>query len=46
MLGKVIEGTIVLIILFLVLSNSKGFSDVTKSIGGVYISGVKTLQGR
>lgn len=46
MIGKVIEGTIVLIILYLVLSNGDAFSSVTKSLAGGYIGGVKALQGR
>lgn len=46
MVGRVIEGTIVLIVLYLILSNSKGFSDIVKSSGAVYGNSVKVLQGR
>jgi hypothetical protein len=34
------------IVLYLVLTNASGFSQATASIGNVYTSGVKALQGR
>ena len=46
MVGRVLEITFVLIILFLVFSRAQAFSQVTSSIGGVYIGAVKALQGR
>jgi hypothetical protein len=46
MIRQVIEGTILLIIIYLVLSNGQSFSAVTRSIGGVYVGSVKALQGR
>ncbi len=45
-LGGFFEGIFVLIILFLVLSRSQGFAQVTSSLGQVGIQGVKALQGR
>ena len=44
--GRWLEITFVLIILYLVLSRAFGFSTVVKSIGGVYVNAVKALQGR
>ena len=44
--GRWLEITFVLIILYLVLSRAFGFSSVVKSIGGVYVNAVKALQGR
>ena len=46
MVKSVIEGTILLIILYLVLANGKSFSSILQSGGSVYVAGVKTLQGR
>lgn len=46
MVRQVIEGTILLIILFLVLSNSAAFTSIIKAGGGVYNTSVRTLQGR
>lgn len=40
------ELAMVAIVLYLVVTNADGFSKVTSSIGGVYSSGVKALQGR
>jgi hypothetical protein len=44
--SRIIEVSLVLIVLYLVLQNGRAFSDVTQAIGSVYTSGVKTLQGR
>ena len=44
--GRWLEITFVLIILYLVLSRAFGFSAVVKSMGGVYVNAVKALQGR
>ena len=46
MVKSVIEGTIVLIILYLILANGKSFSSILQSGGSVYISSIKALQGR
>lgn len=46
MFGKIIEGTFVLILVYLVASNAQGFSAVVNSIGSVYASGVHALQAR
>lgn len=46
MVGQVIEGTIFLILVFLVLANAGSFSTVAGAIGSNYVNAVKTLQGR
>lgn len=46
MVARLIEGSIVLIALYLVIVNAAGFSSVVRSIGSVYASSVKVLQGR
>jgi hypothetical protein len=46
MVGKIIEGTVTLIILYLVLSNADSFGTVAQAIGTQYTGAVKTLQGR
>lgn len=46
MVESVIEGTIFLILVFLVLSRSADFGAVAGAIGGQYTTAVKTLQGR
>lgn len=46
MVSKILEITFVLIIIFLVVNNASGFSSVVRSIGSVYGSSVKVLQGR
>lgn len=43
---RVIEITFTLIIMYLVLSMSTGFSEVVRSLSSAYIGSVKTLQGR
>lgn len=43
---KLLSGTAVLIGMYLVLTNSKSTVSVINSLGSVYTSGVKTLQGR
>lgn len=45
-LSRWIEVTFVLILVYLVLVNYKGFSSAVASIGSVYGSSVKVLQGR
>ena len=43
---KILEITFTLILVYLVLSRSQGFSAAVRSIGGVYTDAVKALQGR
>jgi len=43
---KIVEGTIVLILMFLVLTNAQGFATVSSSVGTTYVNAVKALQGR
>lgn len=45
-IAKLLSGTAVLIGMYLILKNSKSTVSVINSLGGVYTSGVKTLQGR
>jgi hypothetical protein len=44
--GKVLEITFILVLMYLVLTNGSAFSQVVGSIGNVYTSSVRTLQGR
>lgn len=46
MIGRIIEGTIVLVMAYLILSNASGFSSAIRAIGSVYSNSVRTLQGR
>lgn len=46
MIDRILEITFVLILVYLVLSMSEGFSQSITSIGNVYSKSVKTLQGR
>jgi len=50
MLSKIADNAfeiaMVAIVLYLVVTNAGGFSQVAASIGNVYTSGVKALQGR
>lgn len=46
MLGRLLEIFFVLILMFLVLANSKAFGTVVQSIGSVTVGVTKTLQGR
>jgi Sec-independent protein translocase protein TatA len=46
MLGRWMEITFVLIVIFLVLSRATAFSTAARSIGSVYVGAVKALQGR
>lgn len=43
---KYIEGALVLIAIFLIVSNAPGFSLAVSSAGGVLNQSFKTLQGR
>lgn len=44
--AKILSGSAVLIGMYLILKNSASTVKVINSLGGVYTSGVKTLQGR
>ena len=43
---KVLSGTGILIAIYLFVKNSRGTVSIINSLGSVYSSGVKTLQGR
>jgi hypothetical protein len=43
---KIIEATVVLVLVYLVVANAGGFSVVVSSISKAYAGSVKTLQGR
>jgi hypothetical protein len=45
-MARVIEITFLLIVLYLVLSNSNSFATVINAASGAYSSSVKVLQGR
>ena len=45
-ISRVLSGTAVLIGMYLILKNSGSTVKVINSLGGVYTSSVKTLQGR
>jgi hypothetical protein len=46
MFGKIIEGTITLIMAYLIIANADNFSTAAKSAGSIYVDAVKALQGR
>ena len=45
-LEQIIEGTVLLILVYLVLTNFVGFSSAANSVSSLYTSSVRTLQGR
>lgn len=45
-ISKYLEGAVVLIALYLVVTNYKGFSAAVGSVGGVFNQSFRTLQGR
>lgn len=45
-LSKILSGSAVLIGMYLILKNAPSTVKVINSLGGVYTSGVRTLQGR
>jgi hypothetical protein len=45
-ISKVLSGTAVLVAMYLIVTHAKETASVVNSIGGVYTSSVKTLQGR
>lgn len=46
MVGRILEGTATLVLVYLVLTNASGFSSAASAAGSVYTNAVKTLQGR
>jgi len=46
MINRIIEGTITLVIIYLVLANGKSFSSILQTGGAVYANSVGVLQGR
>ncbi len=44
--GKIIEGTITLVMAYLIIANADKFGAATKAVGSVYTDAVKALQGR
>ena len=44
--GKILEITFTLIVIYLVVQNAMGASSLIKSSGAVYVDAVKALQGR
>jgi hypothetical protein len=44
--GKIIEGTITLVLAYLVIANADKFSTAAQAVGTVYTDAVKALQGR
>lgn len=46
MVGRIIEGTVTLVLVYLVLSQAQGFSAAARAAGGTYVDAVKALQGR
>lgn len=45
-IAKILSGSVVLIGMYLILKNSANTVSIINSLGGVYTTGVKTLQGR
>lgn len=46
MIDRILEITLTLVLVYLVLSRAEGFSTALGSVGSVYTSSVRTLQGR
>jgi len=44
--GRIIEGTITLILAYLVIANADKFSTAASAVGSVYTDAVRALQGR
>ena len=44
--GQIIEGTITLVLAYLVIANADKFSTAAQAVGTVYTDAVKALQGR
>ena len=46
MVSRIIEGTITLIVVYLVLTKAAEFSTAARAVGGTYTDAVRALQGR
>jgi len=46
MIGRILEITFLLILVYLVLSRALDFSQAVNAIGNVYVQSVRALQGR
>lgn len=46
MLGKIIDATVLMIVVFLVLTNFKGFTASVGAAGGAYTGIIRAFQGR
>lgn len=44
--GQILEGTFVLTLVYLIVTNADNFSKVVSSISSAYVGSVKVLQGR
>lgn len=44
--SKILSGTAILVGMYLILSNASGTKSIINSLGSIYTSSVKTLQGR
>lgn len=44
--GKIIEGTITLVLAYLIIANADKFSTAATAVGNVYTQAVTALQGR
>lgn len=45
MLGRIVEGTLLIVIIGLVLANAGAFSTAVRAVGGVYTDSVRALSG-
>lgn len=45
-ISKILSGTAILVGMYLILKNSASTVKVVNSLGSIYTTGVKTLQGR
>lgn len=46
MMGRIIEGTLTAVIVYLVLTKASEFSTAARAAGSVYADSVRALQGR
>jgi hypothetical protein len=45
-ISKILSGTAILVGMYLIITNAKSTTSIVNSLGSVYTSSVKTLQGR
>ena len=45
-MGRALEITFLLILVYLILSRAVGFSSAVRAVGKVYVDSVEALQGR